>query len=301
MIKTTITIGIPVYNEAENILFLLNDLKSQINKNYSIEKIIIANDYSSDSTVSLVKSLNDDKIWIIDGKTRRGQAYRQNEIIKHTKSDILILLNGDIRIKNRDFIRKLIEPIVIEKIDLVSTFPSPHHFEHSNLLIKILENSVTIQERIFNKLRNGSNIYTCHGRARAFSNRFYKKLRFRESVGEDAYSYLACIHNSFQYRSIHDNSVKYYLPNNFLDYARQSSRFNKSRKLLMNHFPAELVTRELDIPSKLVLSETLRMILKKPMFTIIYIIINLIVKYSIDNSQNHDIWRVSKSTKVNPL
>lgn len=301
MIKSTITIGIPVYNEEENILFLLNDLSSQINRNYSIEKIIIGNDCSSDSTVALVKSLKDKKIRIIDGKTRRGQAYRQNQIIKHTKSDILILLNGDIRIINRDFISKLIEPIIFDKIDLVSTFPSPHHFEHSSLFIKVLETSVTIQEKIFNKLRNGSNIYTCHGRARALSNRFYKKLRFKESVGEDAYSYLACIHNSFQYRSILDNSIKYYLPNNILDYARQSSRFNMSRKLLLNHFPAELVTRELNIPFKLVLTETLRMIFKKPLFTIIYIIINLVVRYSIDHGQNHDIWRVSKSTKVNRL
>lgn len=297
MIKATVTIGIPAYNEEKNILLILKDLKNQVRNNFSIEKIIIANDCSSDNTVAVIKSLQDKKIQIIGGKNRRGQAYRQNQIIKNTKTDILVLLNADIRITNQGFLNKLVEPIVSQNVDLASTFPSPHRASTGSLLTRILETSVLIQKNIFRKLKDGNSIYTCHGRARAMSSHFYKTLEFKESIGEDAYSYLVCISKSFKYRSILDASIKYYLPATLRDYVRQSARFNMNRVILSKHFPVDLVTSELHIPMYLTLTETFNMLIKKPVLTILYILINLLVRFSTRRDEDHNIWKISNSTK----
>src|SRR3989337_1433871 len=93
--KPTIIIGIPAFNEEDNLGKLLRGLKMQRVKKGQITKVIVASDGSIDKTVDIVKTFKYSKVILIEGKKRRGKAYRQNQIIKLCNSDILVLLDAD--------------------------------------------------------------------------------------------------------------------------------------------------------------------------------------------------------------
>src|SRR5438034_290913 len=120
MKHTTITIGIPAFNEEENIKMLINDILNQKPSDFIIEKIIINSDGSTDKTVEICKSIKNEKIVVFDNKERKGLATGQNNILQHTNSDILVLLNADTRINDEFFVKRLIGPIAMGKADMTA-------------------------------------------------------------------------------------------------------------------------------------------------------------------------------------
>ena len=76
--KSTLTIGIPAYNEEANIGLLLNDITLQKNRNYILKEIIVVSDGSTDSTVKKVEQASIQSIKLIINKKRTGLANVQN-------------------------------------------------------------------------------------------------------------------------------------------------------------------------------------------------------------------------------
>lgn len=296
MKKNTITIGIPAFNEEKNILYLIQDILRQQTSSYTLTSIIVANDGSTDNTVPILRKANNKKIFIIDGKKRLGQAYRQNQIINRTSSKILILLNADIRINDTDYINKLIFPILHNHADLVSSYPKPVHVP--NLFSNVLFAGTQIQEQIYSRLHNGNNIYTCHGRARAFSKRLYKALRFQQSVGEDAYSYLYCKQHLYKYVNQQTAKVEYKLPANIKDHLKQSARFVQNTAILKKYFSASILDKEFHIPKHILVEQTIRGFVRNPVKTILYLITTILARiYSLSSRGESDTWSQSLSSK----
>jgi len=80
--KSTLTIGIPAYNEEANIGLLLNDITLQKNRNYILKEIIVVSDGSTDSTVKKVEQASIQSIKLIINKKRTGLANVQNPLQK---------------------------------------------------------------------------------------------------------------------------------------------------------------------------------------------------------------------------
>src|SRR5689334_482537 len=104
MNKSTLSIGIPAYNEQANIKDLITALMNQVQENFVLEKIIVASDGSTDQTEQIVRSISDTRVQLIADGQRKGQAARQNEIIEQLKSDLLLLLNADVLPTDNNFI-----------------------------------------------------------------------------------------------------------------------------------------------------------------------------------------------------
>lgn len=245
MRKMTLTIGIPAFNEEANISYLLKDLFDQKLDTLTLKEIIISSDGSTDKTVTLAKSASFKKgavLKVIANKSRKGRAVRQNEIMKLATSDVLVLLDADVLIDDRLFIEKLTAAIVQKKADLTSA--KVLEIEETALLGKILSSSMDFKRSLFEKINKGNNLYTCHGRARAFSKNLYKQIVFKESVGEDAYSYLYAIKNGFTYRFAKNAEVFYKLPATLADHEKQSIRFYRTQQLFEKDFGKELVEKE---------------------------------------------------------
>src|SRR3989344_3768380 len=96
--KLTVTIGIPAYNEQENIQAMLKSVLAQKGNNFVIKKIVVVSDGSSDQTVSKVKEIQKEShlISLVEGKTRKGKIIRLNKIYSLNKSDILFTFDADI-------------------------------------------------------------------------------------------------------------------------------------------------------------------------------------------------------------
>ena len=187
-VKFTVSIGIPAYNEEANIGYLLNDLLAQKEEGYTLEKIYVYSDGSTDTTEEVVRDALDERIELIVGSGRMGAAYGQNILMKVTQSDILVMLNADIQISDEYFIQKLIKPLINGDAELSSVKHEP--LPARNFFESILVTSVELKSVLFETYNGGKNTYTCHGSARAFSKKLYKEIIFEKSVGEDAYSYL---------------------------------------------------------------------------------------------------------------
>lgn len=291
----TVTVGIPAFNEEANILSLISSLLKQKKDKFRLKEILISSDGSEDKTVDLIKGIKSPIVRVIDNKSRKGQAERQNQIIKQTDSDVLVLLNADILIKDKNFLEKLILPIIKNKADLTSARIVeliPRKF-----LEKVLAVSMDFKRVMFESFNKGNNIYTCHGRARGFSRRLYKKIRFKDSVGEDAYSYLYCYKSGFPYTYVKSAEVYYKLPDNFADHKKQSIRFLKSQNELFEEFGG-MVNKSYKLPKKAIVKGLIIYTFKNPIKLFIYLIIlNLMRLKAKFEEKTSNTWEISTSSK----
>lgn len=293
---SSVSIGIPAFNEEANIGFLIEDLLIQNQSKYSIKKIIISSDGSTDRTIQILKGFRNKKIQILDNKKREGVAKRENQIFEKANSNILVLLNADIRIKDHKFLEKIVLEMSSKKVDLISA--NAKELEPKLFFEKVLLISTRIKNFAFERYNHGKNVYTCHGQARAFSKRLYKSLHFKSSIGEDAFSYFYCIKNGFTYSFVKNTETIYKLPSTLKDHEKQSIRFFQSQKLLENDFDKQFIVSEYSIPRSLLIKGALTTLEKFPIYTILYlgIVIYLKIKSLLVN-KIEDMWEISTTSK----
>ena len=101
------SIVIPVFNEAENINLLLDEIKSNlISHDY---EIIYINDSSTDNTLEILNShKTKNNILILNNKSNKGQSYSIHKGVLNSKYDIIVTIDGDCQNNPAD-ISKLLE------------------------------------------------------------------------------------------------------------------------------------------------------------------------------------------------
>lgn len=271
---TTVSVGIPAYNEGKNIQNILSDLKNQKYKNIILERIIVISDGSTDDTLSKAKKIANKKLHLISGRINLGKAQRVNQIMNISTSDILILLDADVRIFDKFFISKITKPIVRGFADMVSTEIEPEY--PKNFFGRSLWLSMKLKKKLFSLYKNGQNVYSCHGPARAFRKKLYKILHFQRSEGEDMFSYFICITRKFRYAFINKTSVVYKLPNNWEDHEKQSYRFKWAINYYKNIFGNNLIESEFSIPAPIYIKGMIigfPLIIKYPLHFLYYLLI----------------------------
>tara|TARA_B100000575_G_C23050368_1_gene604644 strand:- start:482 stop:1168 length:687 start_codon:yes stop_codon:yes gene_type:complete len=88
------TVVIPLFNESDNIINLLNEIDVSL-KSYSDYEIILVNDASTDRTLKVVSEFKNNKIKIINNKYNKGQSYSIYNGIEKSTNNIIITLDGD--------------------------------------------------------------------------------------------------------------------------------------------------------------------------------------------------------------
>lgn len=244
--KPTVTIGIPAFNEEGNIGLLLTDLFKQRHDGFVLEKIIVNSDGSTDKTVEIARKSRNPRLEVLGNLNNKGVAFRQNEILNKCTSDIFVILNADIRITDRLFLKRLIKPILDNEADLSS--PKLTEYNARTFVESVLVIGSKLRYKLFTSWRNGQNGFLCHGAARAFSRKFYSVLRFKEGAGEDMYSYLKCIASGFVFKFVSNTTAYYRHPNNLRDHFKQSVRFFKYQTKVSTEFDRKLIAQELKIP-----------------------------------------------------
>src|SRR3989344_1399036 len=254
--QPTVTVGIPAYNEETNIENLVLEILDQKQSIFELEKVIVVSDGSTDGTVDKVKNIKNPLLKALNNSERKGKPYRLNQLIDKTKSDILVVLDADTFIKDKLFLEKLIKPIIKYEADLTSA--AVEELAPKTFIQKMLKASMDFKKFIFTGYREGNNLYTCHGRARAFSRSLYTSIHFGDTIADDAFSYFFCKANNFKYYFAQDVKVYYQLPKTFTDHEKQSIRFFQAKKDLGKVFAKELVQSEYQLPLALTLQSFLR-------------------------------------------
>lgn len=277
MKKPTVTIGIPAYNEQENIVFLITSLLSQELKQVTLQEIIVVSDGSTDTTVDIVTSLRNNKIKIVDRKNRRGLNQTLNEIVKSATGDILVIINADVLPENSAFIERLIKQMLKDRnIGIVgantASLPSRSLFE------RIIANSHHFKQFLYTRMNN-NNIYLCHGRARAFSKDIYSRIVWPDNCPEDAYSYFFCKQQGYRFIFNRTATVLFRCPSNLQGHIKQSNRFRFGKYTLSRYFSEEVIQRNYKIPFNLLLRSLLYFTMRNPFSMPAFLMITAYIRF----------------------
>ena len=122
------SIGIIVYNEAENIGRLLQALRQQQLEKVVIDRIIVVSSACKDGTDDIVRKLmsNNPKIELITEKERNGKSAAINKFLATAQSEIAIIESGD-TIPAKDTIEKLVSVFADEKVGASGGRPVPEN------------------------------------------------------------------------------------------------------------------------------------------------------------------------------
>lgn len=293
--KPSILIGIPAYNEADNISHLLSSLLKQELTTCRLEKIIVISDASTDDTAEMVRSIKDDRIQLIENKERKGAYSAQNDLISMADCDIMVILNADIMPFNASFLEELVSPLT-QNPEVALTAPYIIPAKPRTFIEKILVNSHELKSRWYLDIKKGNNLYMCPGVARAFSREFIKTLKWPIDVPEDAYSYLACINSGFRFSFAKKSVAIFRAPSTWGDHLKQSKRFFAGKKKMYNFFRSDVVKREYHITLYIRLKHTILQALRRPVLTISYMLIANYIKLFHPKSYQSK-WEISLSTK----
>ncbi len=300
-IHKTISIGIPAYNEAENIKDLLTLLVNQKTKRGTIFEIIVVSDGSTDDTVNIAKSVKDSRIQIIANNERRGLNPTQNEIVRRATGDILVLLNADVLPVGDLFVEDLVTPF-FENSKIGLTGADTICARPLGWFEAVIVRGHQLRVHMYRAINKTNNLYLCHGRARAFSRALYSQIQWPEECPEDSYSYLFAISKGFQFAYVRSAEVIFRSPTTFRDYVKQNQRFARGKQLLSGHFSSAFVKKHFHIPAGSFGRTLVAYSPRKPFTTIAYgalfCIVRLFYRDYTSDDIRHDVSMTTKKINV---
>jgi glycosyltransferase involved in cell wall biosynthesis len=247
--KKTVSIGVTAYNAEKNIVPLVNSILAQRDTNYILEKIIIHSDASSDKTVAMVKAIKNRRIVVIDSHARIGFTKSFEKILKLSKSDVMVLLNDDIQIKDKNLISHLVQEFSASYVGLVSGNPQP--LPPKTFIEKAAISSHNVYESMRNSMNNPHNVYTCDGKVLALSRKLIENLNIPSNAKNagnlDCYLYFSTLQKGFSYRHAKSAIVYYRTPMTEHDYTSWTSR-NNSNYFIMEKTFGSIVAKEFQKP-----------------------------------------------------
>ena len=296
--KPTVTIGIPAYNEEQNIFNLLQSVLRQKQNGFKIVEIILISDGSTDNTVNKVRKVKDKRLLIINNKKRDGKSVQLNKIFELAEGDIIVLFDADVVLYDSNTLHNLIKPIIKNRnVGLTGGYPvqSPTR--------NFLEQAIAIGNKAYEdaryKFRNGNNVYCCIGQILALSKKFAKSLYVPENViANDNFMYFSCLSHNFKFEHAKSAKVLKRSPINLGDHFKQSERFITARKRLKKLF-GKLAENEYKMTSHLLFYYKLKAFIKNPIHCLTLFILNVyasILAYK-NRKKLNAVWSIAWSTK----
>lgn len=296
--KLSITIGIPAYNEQQNITDLLHSIQKQDGYKDLVDKVIILSDGSTDGTVKNAIKVKDEKTIIIEEKINKGKNFRINQLMKINKSDIFIQIDGDCLLLKKNVLLEFVNTFKTNQdVDLVCGSHIPQTPE--NIIEKIGVFGFNVWQHAVLNLGENSLRYKCIGNIRAFSNRFTSKFIIPKGMksSEDIYSFYFAKQNNLKVISEPNVQVVFRVPANINDYKKQMIRFINSAKMINKYFPSDLIRKYEVITFKIKISSLIRNIIKKPLIGICYIFLQALIKMESNFKSTSEKWDTISSTK----
>ncbi len=296
--KLTVTVVIPAHNEQTNIQAVLRDVLAQKQSGYSLEKIIVLSDGSSDHTVARARLVGNKLISVVQGKNRIGKAQRLNQIFKVFKSNVLVVLDADIKLADRMTLANLVRPFTKTlKLGYVSGRMVPLSSR------SFLEEAVNVSRSVWDKVRvnwkNGQNVYPCSGRIYGLSRDFARVCHFPKTVWPDlGFYYFSCKKLGYNTFWAQDAVVNFRSPATVADYVGQISRYVSENNALETVFGPRIY-EEYKIPKSLLYKFKLQVLLRYPLQCLVIFILNAYVSLRKVRYGNisYKRWQMAATTK----
>ncbi len=295
----TVTIALSAYNEEANIGRFLQSVLSQEEIGFTIKKILIISDGSTDRTVAHARRIRSKKIEIRIHSSRKGKSTRLNEIYRDLKTDLLVQTDADVIFGHTRVVHDIIQPL-LKKNDIAMTGGNPHPLPAETFLEKAVNCTTEAYIPLRSLLKGGSNVFSVDGRLLAYRKTLVKQIAVpADMIANDAYTYFACLTLGMQYRHCSSAIVYFRSPQNIRDQVRQNTRFVSAPKRMKRYFDIALVEKEYAVPSDLMRALKFRQAAQHPILCAYIFFVNAYCRY-----RSHKIeasltaqWQIALSTK----
>ena len=274
----TVTIGIPAHNEGNNIKKVLSSILDQQQEGWKLETIAVYCDGCTDKTAENARSVTKRQITVIDDGKRLGKTTRLQQMFNALSSDILLMLDADIKLYNKQVITHLVEAFAKdEKVMLVGGNSRP--FSPRTFFENAVYSTFQVFYRSRRHFKHGNNVFGCTGSILAIRKTFSDQIIFPNIINEDAYLYMACISNKYKFRYVDKAIVEYKLPNNISDYVKQVFRSEPISVVYeLEKYFGKRAEREFHRPIRFYVSAVLSVFFTNPLGVISIIVINLLCR-----------------------
>ena len=297
-----ISIAICAYNAEKNIEQLIGDVIAQeMSSQFSLERIIVHSDCSSDRTENIASAIPDARIRVVRPQSRRGFAGTVKYLCTSFEGDVLVLLNDDIAIPHIGYIDGLCRAVTGHpSLGLVSGDILP--FAPRSFVERALVSSTKAYRYMRSRMKNKHNKFTCDGKVLALGNSFVRAIKFPdafEAMGNvDSFLYLECLTKGFRYAFYEEGVAWYRMPSTMKDYVAWVSR-NDGNYYLMKKYFGDITRREYQKPMALYAYAMLREFFKNPIGSLFIIMIKpfILLKARRMRASLSPFWEVISTTK----
>jgi len=295
MQEISITIGIPTYNEGDNIYTFFEQLVEQIDQLvYEFEFEIIIVDDSTDNTPQILDKVrltySNLSIQVIHNNIRMGAAHAWDTILQKAIGKIIVLLDADIKLE-KDCIKKLIASITGE-VGLCASNTLPQ----SNNITRYSRAASFIAYWLRSVRLQGLSQYTTMGRALSLEGEVAKAFRIpNDIIAIDLY--LQClVMQAGKLVTYNDEAVIYFVPP-----SSKNDFYSQIVRAIRGHAQiSELVSKfKFNASAKTLIIEFLRTGSEHPRWALDLISCYLFLPiYYNKNSHNvTHLWDIASSTK----
>ncbi len=295
----TVTVASPAHNEQANIGNYLNSVFKQNQKNFVLERIIIACDGCTDNTYQIVTEIaksHTEMIIMSDG-LGLGKVARSNQFFKMNRSDILVCMDSDVYLKSKTVLEEIVKVFAEPNVGLVGGHDTPA--PGKTFVQKLAVTGARFWEKARHKVNKGSSVLNHHGGISCLSREFAKKAYIiPDIVADDIYLYYLAISLGFKFRFAPKATVYFATPSTMSDYLLQMSRYKSQLSRVAPYFPQ--VYKDHKISPWIKFIAYLEMFVEEPLFFPLVIpfqiFTRLAVKFNHQEFKDGK-WQVSMTTK----
>lgn len=158
----SVSVIIPIFNEAKTILDVLDTIKNCRLQNAFIKEIIVIDDASTDGTITILKNYSDPLVRYIYKDKNQGKGSSLQIGFIEAQGDIIIIQDGDLEYNPKDF-QILLNPIIENTSDVVygSRFLTKRKWGKKMLMWRFANYFLTTFSNIFTGLKL-TDMETCY-------------------------------------------------------------------------------------------------------------------------------------------
>lgn len=279
--KTTISIGIPAYNEEKNIINMLESVVKQKSESYVLEKIMVISDGSSDSTEKKVRNFGKKNrlVSLKADRKRLGKAERLNQLYRLNRSDFLGTFDADI-VLERDCELELMMQVITSNKDLNVAAANQIPAKSKTLMGKFSRMSFFMFYEAAKKYRNGNNVHCLQGSSSIIRKKFAKTLKMPKGTSVDqGYLYAKSIEkNRNAFAFVKDTRIIFNPISTFKDWKVLGFRTLISDKENMAKLFGRKILKEYKIPKELIYQSMVKCFLINPFEASGAILMNMYIR-----------------------
>ncbi len=242
--RLTCSVGVIVYNEADNIEKLLRSLCSQETSIAEIKEIIVVSSACTDGTDDIVRAFNDPRVQLISESERRGKSAAINKFIHHATGEILIVESGD-TLPAKSTVEKMVRTFLDPKVGMVGGRPVPE-----NSLSSFVGYSVNLLWKLHHRM---AMVSPKLGEMIAFRN-FITKIPDRSAVDEASIEAIV-LAKGYKLKYIPDAIIHNKGPETLSDFIKQRRRIATGHLWLKKVQNYSVVSQDSGLLIKLALRE----------------------------------------------